>query len=116
MASRTTAECAVRKIVVAISSAAVSSAFATRRTAIGASWASATAGSTSTAVRTSAPVAASSATVQPGGTTTVVSYSSISSGPLTGSARCARLRTGTSIVPYRGPKSARRVAATSGCS
>ena len=39
---------------------------------------------TSTAVRTSAPVGASSATVQPGGTTTVVSYSSIEQRPCDG--------------------------------
>ena len=96
----------MRKIVVAISSAAVSSAFATRRLAIASPWAIAAAPvSTATCSRTSAPLPGSSLTDQPGGTTTVVSYSSTSSGPATASpASCARARTGASIVPCTRPE------------
>ncbi len=75
----------MRKIVVAISSAAVSSALATSRRAIDTACAPASSPgrSTATCSSTSACVAPSIRTVQPGGTTTVVSYSSISNGPST---------------------------------
>ncbi len=54
---------------------------------------------------------ASRRTVQPGGTTTVVSYSSTSSGPgaRLGARATARETTGASSAPCAGPKSARRV-------
>ncbi len=109
IASRTTAEWAVRKIVVAISSAAVSSAFPTSRAAIGPAWARGAGRRRVAARRTSAPVASSSAAVHPGGTTTVVSYSSTSSGPSAPPASEARVRTGTSRSSP--PKKAVRVPA-----
>ena len=95
----------MRKTVVAISSASVASALPTIRTTIASSWA-AVFTSTATWSSTSAPLA-SRRTVQPGGTTTVVSYSSTSSGPAAGSTSSARERIGVSTNPS--PKSARRV-------
>ena len=108
MPSRTTVECAVRKIVVAISSAIDASALPTISCVIGSIVRVLMSRS-----RISVSVAASRRTVQPGRTTTVVSYSSISSGPGSAALADRRARADRQLAERRRPRVALRTAKAS---
>ena len=98
MPSRTTVECAVRKIVVAISSAIDASALPTISCVIGST---PVRGAHVAAPGSSVSVATSRRTVQPGRTTTVVSYSSTSSGPGSGALADRRARADGQLAEHR---------------